>query len=75
MYSPGNSVIVNTLMRWPMLIPVVCCAAIVTGIIESKPPEAPAPVVVPAMPTVADPAIVVETPKKVLPVIKKAPRG
>lgn len=73
MYSPGNSVIVNTLMRWPALIPVAvaCCVAAVVND-PPKPVDPPAQVIVAPAPA---PVPVVEKPKEVLPVIKKAPRG
>lgn len=67
MYSPGNSVIVNILMRWPVLIPVVaCCAFIVT---EVKPTPPSVPVIVASVPVIPDPVVVV----RVTPVIKIAP--
>lgn len=47
MYA-GNSSVVNILMRWPVLIPVVATAAIVPTVTDKKEVPTPAPVVTPA---------------------------
>ena len=45
LYNPGNAVVVNLLMRWPILTPVVAAIAIVAPVIfhESPPPPLPLP--------------------------------
>lgn len=68
MYSPGNSVVVNTLMRWPALIPVAVACCVAAVVVE--PPKVVEP---PTQLIVVEPEV--ETPKEVLPVITIDPRG
>ena len=61
MYSPGHAVVVNLLMRWPILIPVGVGVGITNYVTKPEPPpvviEAPVPEVQPPPLVVYDPPV------------------
>jgi hypothetical protein len=68
MYSPGNSVVVNLLMRWPALVPPAICCAVILNL--PKEPDVPVLQPDPIVIEIPAPEISVEQ-LPVLPIKKK----
>lgn len=71
MYTPltGNAMVVNFLMRWPVLVPVAAAVGITTAVVpqDEPPPPPPPPVVVKAPEPPPPPPAPVVVPKPVAP--------